>query len=311
MTAPAAQPNVFVVVVSYRVRDHLRECLRSLLLSQDVNLKVCAVDNASGDGSEAMVRNEFPEVELLASPVNGGYAYGNNLALRRFAPFGAEDGPRYVLLCNPDVVVPPHAIAEQVDYLERHPRVGVVGPKLLRPDGSLDLACRRSFPTPDVAAYRLLGLSLLFPQSPKFGRYNLTFRDPDELTEVDAVVGAFMLVRWEAIAAAGLLDEDFFLYGEDLDWMLRMKACGYKVVYNPAVIVRHIKRASTSQIRLRTNYEFYRAMLLFYNKHYRASTPTWLHSLIVGSILARGAAAVAEAAVTGGVRRLAARVTSE
>jgi len=302
-----ATPDAFVVIVTYKVRDYLRDCLRSLSASRGPRLQVCVVDNASEDGSAAMVRQEFPQVDLLVSPVNGGYAYGNNLALRRFAPFGPETPPRYVLLCNPDVVVPPTAISEQVAFLERYPEVGIVGPKLLRADGSLDLACRRSFPTPEVAAYRLLGLSQLFPRSPRFGRYNLTFRDPDELIEVDAVVGAFMLLRWDAIAAAGLLDEEFFLYGEDLDWMLRIKAAGYSVVYNPAVVVRHIKRASTSQLRLRTSYEFYRAMLLFYAKHYRATTPAWLHWLIVGGIVGRGAVACLAAAAAAAPRRLPAR----
>jgi GT2 family glycosyltransferase len=211
-----------------------------------------------------------------------------------------------VLLCNPDRGAAT-AIAEQVAYLDRHPQVGVVGPKLLRADGSLDLACRRSFPTRNsgLPTAGLVSFPIVLVSA-----VTTSPSDPDELAEVDAVVGAFMLVRWEAVNAAGLLDERFFLYGEDLDWMLRIKAAGYAVVYNPAVTVEHIKRASTSQAPLRTNYEFYRAMLLFYDKHYRATTPVWLHSLIVCGVVARGAAAIAQTLATSALRRLSARTAS-
>jgi len=137
----------------------------------------------------------------------------------------------------------------------------------------------------------MIGLSRLFPRSKRFGRYNLTYLDPDQMVEVDSVVGAFMLVRGEPIEEVGLLDESFFMYGEDLDWCYRIKRKGWKVLYNPAVTVLHYKEAASKHSR-KARYEFYRAMYLFYRKHYAASTPLWLHWLIVGGIALRAGAAM-------------------
>ena len=173
-----------------------------------------------------------------------------------------------------------------VAFTDSRPDVGMAGPKVVRFDGSLDLACRRSFPTPEVASYRLTGLSRLFPGSERFGRYNCTYLDPDEVAEVDCVMGAFMLVRAEAIAQAGLLDPQFFMYGEDLDWAYRIKQAGWKVVYNPSVTIKHVKRAAANQSP-RAQIEFYRAMDIFYRKHYAASTPWYLHGAIVSAIALR------------------------
>jgi GT2 family glycosyltransferase len=191
-----------------------------------------------------------------------------------------------MLLLNPDTKLPPDALARMLDFMAEHPSAGIAGPKLVLLDGSLDMACRRSFPTPKVAFYRLTGLSHLFPRSQRFGRYNLTYLDPDQVTEVDSVTGAFMLVRTEAIAQAGLMDGQFFMYGEDLDWAYRIKAAGWKVYYNPTVTVLHVKRAA-SRYSPRAQVEFYRAWDIFYRKHYAAQTSWWLHVLIVSAISLR------------------------
>jgi GT2 family glycosyltransferase len=172
-------------------------------------------------------------------------------------------------------------------YMDSNPNIGVAGPKLVLEDGSLDLACRRSFPTPVISLYRFSGLSKLFPHSPRFGRYNMTFADPDQEIEVDSVVGAYMQIRREAIEAVGLLDESFFMYGEDLDWAYRIKKAGWKVFYHPQVTVKHIKRAASRQSK-KAQFEFQRAMLIFYRKHYQASTPWWLHSLVMLGLLFKG-----------------------
>jgi len=277
-----------IVIVNYNTRDLLRECLKSAFASLGgFSYAVCVVDNCSTDGSSGMVRAEFPQVYLIESSINGGYAYANNLGLQHFGFDDAtREAPRYALLLNPDTELPATALADMLAFMDDHPQAGVAGPKLVRLDGSLDLACRRSFPSPEVSFYRMTGLSRLFPNHPRFGRYNLTGLDPDERTQVDSVVGAFMMVRSEAIEQAGLLDETFFMYGEDLDWAYRIKQRNWSVWYNPAVTVLHVKEAA-SRHSSRARYEFYRAMVVFYRKHYAAGTPRWLHWLILSFIAAR------------------------
>ncbi|MCB0208547.1 MAG: glycosyltransferase family 2 protein [Anaerolineae bacterium] len=277
--------DLSIIIVNYNTCDLLRGCLTSIYASQgDIRFNVVVVDNCSTDGSAAMVRSEFPQTHVIASEINGGFAYANNLGLR-WAGFNADGSfqptaPRYALLLNPDTLLSPTGLADMVAFMDSRSSAGAAGPKLVRPDGSLDLACRRSFPTPIVSFYRMTGLSKLFPNSPTFGRYNMTFVDPDQLLEVDAVVGAFMMVRREAIAQAGLLDETYFMYGEDLDWAYQIKANRWKIFYNPAVTVIHVKRAA-SQSSPKAQIEFYRAMDVFYRKFYAASTPFWLHTLVV------------------------------
>ncbi len=290
--------DLAIIIVNYNTRDLLRQCLTSVYASRGrFTFEVCVVDNASSDGSAAMVQAEFPQVRLIQSPRNGGYAYANNLGLRAFG-FDDPDRlsptatlPQFALLLNPDTVLPPAALADMLAFMAEHPTAGVAGPKLVLLDGSLDLACRRSFPTPQISFYRMVGLSRLFPRSRRFGRYNMTYADPDQVTEVDSVVGAFMLVRGEAIRRAGLLDESFFMYGEDLDWAKRIKDSGWKVYYNPAVTVQHVKRAA-SRFSRKAQVEFYRAMLIFYRKHYAAHTPFWLHGLVLAGIMLKGGLAL-------------------
>ncbi len=284
-------PDVAIVIVNYNTCELLRDCLTSIYGSQgNIRFNVIVVDNASSDGSAAMAQTEFPQADLIASTVNGGFAYANNLGLR-CAGFDSNgtpsaQAPQYALLLNPDTVLPPMALADMLAFMEMRPEVGAAGPKLVLLDGSLDLACRRAFPTPMVSFYRMIGLSKLFPRSRVFGQYNMTFADPNELLEVDSVVGAFMLVRREAIAEAGLLDETYFMYGEDLDWAYQIKANGWKIFYNPAVTVTHVKRAS-SRRSPKAQIEFYRAMDIFYRKFYADTTPFWLHGLIILGIKIR------------------------
>jgi GT2 family glycosyltransferase len=278
-----------IVIVSWNTRDLLRDCLRSVYASEGVTFDVVVVDNASPDDSAGMVQAEFPQARLIANDDNPGYPRANNQGLRLlgFGKDASPDAPRYALLLNPDTVLPPDALREMVAFMDADAQIGMAGPKLILPDGSLDKACRRSFPSPEVSFYHMVGLSKLLPHSRRFGRYNLTFLDPDTLTEVDSVVGAYMQVRREAIADVGLLDETFFMYGEDLDWAFRVKKAGWTIWYNPAVTVNHIKRAASRQSK-RAQREFYRAMLIFYRKHYRVQTPLWLHSLILTGLALRG-----------------------
>ncbi len=286
-------PSLAIVIVSYNTRDLLRDCLRSIGSGGVVcTLDIWVVDNVSRDGSAAMVRAEFPGVHVIDSPRNGGYAYANTLAVRELGVGSCGAGanaptpnsqlptPDYVLLLNPDTIVPPGALDALVSFMEAHPAVGACGPKLLLGDGSLDVACRRSFPTPEIAFYRMTGLSRLFPRSPRFGRYNLSHLDPDLQTEVDAVVGACMLVRGAVVREVGLLDEAYFMYGEDLDWAYQIKQYGWKIMYVPSVTVHHYKRASSRQRPFPSLRAFYAAMRVFHRKHYAATTPVPLNLLI-------------------------------
>ncbi|GAB4150344.1 MAG: glycosyltransferase family 2 protein [Candidatus Promineifilaceae bacterium] len=273
--------DLAIVIVNYNVSALLRRCLQTVFASRgDFTYAVSVVDNASRDDSVAMVRAEFPQVRVIANAENVGYPAGNNQGLRAL---GIEDDqpPRYVLLLNPDTELPPDALFTMLQFMDQNTDVGIVGPRLVLPTGQLDLACRRGFPSPTVSLYRFLGLSRLFPHSRRFGRYNMTFLDEHEQADVDSVVGAFMLVRGAAVRQVGLMDERFWMYGEDLDWAKRIKDAGWRVVYNPAVTVLHVKRASSRQNRQKTQYEFYRAMPIFYYKHYRQQTPWWLHWLII------------------------------
>jgi N-acetylglucosaminyl-diphospho-decaprenol L-rhamnosyltransferase len=284
--------DVGIIILNWNTRDFLKRCLETVLASEgDFTYKVIVVDNASSDDSVTMVQAEFPQVELIASEINGGYPYGNNLGLKKLGFHGAgqvdADAPRYVVLLNADTEVPPDAFCRMMQYMDSRPEIGVAGPKLVLNDGSLDLACRRSFPTPLVSFYRFSGLSKLFPDHPQFGRYNMTFADPDQELEVDSVVGAYMQVRREAIEAVGLLDETFFMYGEDLDWAYRIKTAGWKVFYYPNVVIKHVKRAASRKSQ-RAQFEFNRAMLIFYRKHYRMTTPLWLHTLVLLGLLVKG-----------------------
>lgn len=279
-----------IVILNYNTRDLLRDCLRSLEGTQGVEIDVVVVDNASRDDSVAMVRAEFPKTRVIVSETNGGYAYGNNLALREF--LARPNPPRALMLLNTDTVVLPGALKLMMDFLETHPDAGVVGPKLVLADGSLDLACRRSFPTPEISFYRMLGLSKLFPKSKRFGRYNLTYLDENATAQVDSVVGAAMMMRTQALQQAGLLDETFFMYGEDLDLALRIKQKGWNAYYYPRAEIKHYKRASSSQSK-KAQIEFYRAMYIFYEKHYRAATPFYLDWVVMSGIALKGGLALA------------------
>lgn len=289
-----------VVILNYNRGDLLRACLQSLDRStQRHALGVIVVDNASTDDSAAIVKREFPHVRLIRNPRNNGFSAGNNLALRELLGAGGErledgsltPGPQrpvpsrsYIMLLNNDTVVEPEALDTLVDYLAANPTVGAVGPKLLLLDGSLDLACRRSFPTPEVSFYRMTGLSRLFPRSPRFGRYNLTFLDPDQETDVDALVGAAMVLRADVVREVGLLDESFFMYGEDLDWCFRIKSYGWRIVYQPRAIIHHHKRAASTRRAIPSIRAFYDAMRIFHRKHYARSTIAPVNWLIEAGI---------------------------
>jgi GT2 family glycosyltransferase/lipopolysaccharide/colanic/teichoic acid biosynthesis glycosyltransferase len=252
-----------IVVVNYNVREFLRQMLLSLRQAlRQVRAEIFVVDNASDDGSVEMAQSQFPECTVLANEENLGFAAANNLALKR-------THGRYLVLLNPDTVVQEDTFTLLRDFMDRHPRTGMAGCKVLNPDGTLQLACRRSFPTPWVAFTKLSGLSLLFPRSRWFGRYNLTFLPEDETCEVEAISGSFMVVRREAVAQVGLLDEDFFMYGEDLDWCYRIRSAGWQIHYFPGTQIVHFKGESSRRSSFDSLRLFYQSMGLFVQKHFR------------------------------------------
>lgn len=281
-----------IIIVNWNAREYLANCLTTVFASEgDFTYRVVVVDNASTDDSAAMVRQRFPQAELIVNPINGGFSYANNIGLRHLGYRGKgdvdADAPRYALLLNMDTEVPPNALYEMVRFMDSRSEVGVAGPKLVLSDGTLDKACKRGLPTPEVSFYHFSGLAKIFPRNPRFGRYNMTFVSDDTEIEVDSVVGAFMLVRREAIRDAGLLDEVFFMYGEDIDWAYRIKQSGWSVWYHPQVVVRHLKSV-VGKKSPKARFEFWRAMLLFYQKHFRASTPLWMHLLVMFGLLVKG-----------------------
>lgn len=284
---------VHAIIVNYQTPDMTVEAVRSLLASQRrrFDLDLAIVDNGSHDGSRELIEQAFPEHRHFSTDRNLGFAGGNNVALRAILAGHSPDvdpDHTYVLLMNSDVLVEPDALSICVDYLEIHPEAGAVGPRVVLPDGRLDLACRRSFPTPSNSFWKLTGLARRFPDSPRLARYNLTYLDEHETAEVDSVMGAFMLVRLRAILHAGILDERFFFYGEDLDWSFRMKAHGWKVVYHPQALVHHLKGGTTRRHSNRMIVEFYRAMWLFYRKHYAKRRILLLELAVLFGIVLRG-----------------------
>lgn len=277
-------PDLSIVIVNWNSVEYLRECIDSILhYTKGIEVEVILVDNASSDGSIAFMKEHYPEVTIIANERNFGFARGNNLAFPHCTG-------RYILLMNPDTRVLGDALSTMVDFMDRHPKTGIAGCRILNPDLSLQAACRRSIPTPAVAFYRLIGLSRLFPSSKRFSRYNVSFMNPDHEADVDAVSGSFLMFRREMLDDVGPLDERFFLYGEELDWCMRAKEKGWRVSYNPRAEIIHYKGGSSKRSRLRSLYEFHRAMLLFHRKHFAGKLIFPLNVLIATGVLLRGIA---------------------
>ncbi|MCY3990718.1 MAG: glycosyltransferase family 2 protein [Caldilineaceae bacterium] len=289
-SVPSAEEiDLAIVIVNYSASALLSGCLASVFASAgDFSYTVCVVDNGSSDDSVAMMRDRFPQAGLILSETNLGFSAGNNLALRQLGlserrPVPNRPLPRYTLLLNNDTVLPANVLADMIQFMDGRPDLGVAGPRVRRPDGTLDLACRRSFPTPWVSFCRMTRLSRLFPRSKRFNAYNLSYLPEDAVHPVDSVVGAYMQVRTQAILEVGLLDEAYFMYGEDLDWAKRIKSAGWEVWYNGEVEITHVKEASSRRSR-KARRAFYEAMWIFYRKHYRANSSWMLDKLIWLSI---------------------------
>ena len=250
-----------VVIVNYNVRHYLEQCLRSLERAlKGIEAEVYVVDNHSKDGSVEALQPLFPAVHFISSNHNLGFARANNIAIHQ------SEG-EYVLLLNPDTVVAESSIARCIDFMDSHPDAGAVGVKMLTESGMPAMESRRGVPTPLVAFYKMSGLCSRFPQSRRYGKYYMSYLPWDEAAEIEVVSGAFCFLRREALLKVGLLDEDFFMYGEDIDLSYRLLKGGYHNWYLPEHIL-HYKGESTQKSSFRYVHVFYEAMLIFFRKHY-------------------------------------------
>ncbi|MEI6046802.1 MAG: glycosyltransferase, partial [Chloroflexota bacterium] len=274
--------DLSVIIVNYNGQPYVIEGLNALRAGlEGVTAEIFIVDNASTDSSLGAVKRwleNLPEGErgnytLLENRRNLGYAKANNQAIR-------QSRGKVVLLLNPDAAVKPDTIGLMLEFMHQHPQVGISGPRILLPNGQLDRPCRRSFKTPSIYLYKFLGLSKLFPKSRHFGKYYLSYLDENLTTEVDAVIGAFLMIRRKTIAEIGLLDEHYFIYCEDEDWCFQAKKQGWQVYYYPPAVVQHQKGASTNQRKFRMIWEWHKSVFKFHRKNLAPSYPLPVNLLI-------------------------------
>lgn len=271
--------DLSIIIVNYRTYELTKQTINSVIATViDLDYEIIVVDNASCDGSlEKLIEDfeSFNNITFLANKTNDGFAVANNLALK-------ESVGDYVLLLNSDVIVKENTINKSLNFIKNNPNIGILGCKVVLPDGTLDKACRRSFPTFEVSFYRMSGLSKIFPNSKRFNRYNLSYLDENGTYPVDCVVGAFMLIRSNLLKECNGLDESFFMYGEDIDICYRIKQMGYEVYYYGEYEIIHYKGASGKNKKLL--YEFHNSMEIFYNKHYKKQDSFLINALTYISI---------------------------
>lgn len=312
--------DVSVIIVNYNVCRYLEQALDSIFrAAADVKVEVFVVDNDSVDGSVEMVRERFPQVRLIANERNVGFSKANNLAI-------AEAMGRYLFILNPDTIVQENTFQELIRFMDDHPEAGAAGCRILNSDGTFARESRRSFPSPSVAFAKIAGLSRLFPRSRLFGRYNLTYLPEDQVSEVDALSGSCMFVRHAAVylsaerfasfhgqrnmlsvniraddslagqegqdEVGGVFDEDFFMYGEDLDWCFRIGQAGWKIYYTPSTQIIHFKGESTKRGELRYVRLFYGAMSHFVEKHFHSRYSRLFSGLLHVGIWVRAAQSI-------------------
>lgn len=270
---------ISIVIVNYKVPGYLRDAIRSV---QDAELaeqaEILVVDNASGDNSKELITSEFKNVNWIQLKSNVGFGKACNIGVQ-------SSSGKYVLLLNPDTVIAKDTLKVAVDFMQSHPKAGLMGPKILNQDGSLQASCRRGFVTPLVAFYYFTGLSRIFPKSKHFARYHLTYMDENESAVVDAVSGSFMFIRRTLFDQLHGFDEQFFMYGEDIDLCWRVREKGYEVWYHPLTQIIHRKGQSSARSPLRSRFAFYEAMVIFSKKyrHIRGGFfPDWL--ILIGII---------------------------
>ncbi|MCC8143574.1 MAG: glycosyltransferase family 2 protein, partial [Tannerellaceae bacterium] len=261
-----------IIIVNYNVKYFVEQCLWSVRAAlAGMEAEIFVVDNNSSDGSVAYLEPRFPEVAFIANKDNPGFAVANNQAIRQCTG-------EYVLLLNPDTLIGEDCLRSLCYFMDEHPQAGGVGVKMMDGHGMFLIESKRSFPSPWNSFCKIFGLSRLFPHSPRYARYNLCYLDENKTHKVEVLAGAFMLLRYEALEKVGLLDEAFFMYGEDIDLSYRICQGGYKNYYIPERIL-HYKGESTRHNDIKYIKAFYGAMLIFFKKYYPKSG--WLSSFFI------------------------------
>ncbi|WP_028544012.1 glycosyltransferase family 2 protein [Paenibacillus taiwanensis] len=266
--------DLSIIIVNYNTCELTQNCLDSIYKSvTNYSYEVILIDNASKDGSVEMLRDYSNTMKLIENRGNLGFSKANNQGIK------IAQG-RHILLLNSDTIVQPDTFDIMVRFMDDNPKVGTSGCKVILPDGKLDKACKRGFPTPSATFYYVSGLAKVFPKNPRINAYHRGDLDEDQPTPIDCLIGAFMLVRREAIDQVGMLDESFFMYGEDVDWCYRIKEAGWVNYYYPLTHIVHYKRASSRNKPYKITYEFHRAIYVLYNKHFRKQYAWWINSLM-------------------------------
>lgn len=267
-----------VIIVNYNVKYFLEQALVSVQNAlKGIESEIFVVDNCSNDGSKEMVQERFKDVILIVNQKNLGFSKANNIAVK-------QSNGEYILLLNPDTVVEEDTFEKVIEYMDQNPEAGSLGVKMIDGKGNFLPESKRSLPTPKIAFYKAFGLSSLFPKSKEFGKYHLGYLDEDEVNEVEVLAGAFMLLRKSVLDLTGLLDEDYFMYGEDIDLSYRINKAGFKNIYYPQTRIIHYKGESTKKGSLNYVKMFYNAMVIFSRKHFGKSRAN-LFSLIINTAI--------------------------
>lgn len=278
--------SLSVIIVNYNVKYFLEQCLFSVQKAvENIEAEVFVVDNNSVDGSCQMVSNKFPEVKLIANTDNKGFSRANNQAMR------IAKG-KYILLLNPDTIVQEDTFEKVIKFADENPDAGGIGVKMIDGNGNFLPESKRGLPTPAVAFYKIFGLSNFFPKSKTFGKYHLSYLSKEERHEIEILSGAFMFMRKEALDKVGLLDEDFFMYGEDIDLSYRIIKGGYKNYYLPDTTIIHYKGESTKKGSINYVFVFYNAMIIFAKKHFSQKNAKLFSFLINIAIYFRAGLAI-------------------
>ncbi|NHB67499.1 glycosyltransferase [Perlabentimonas gracilis] len=277
-----------VVIVNYNVKYFLEQCLISVFnAATDIAIEVYVVDNASADGSCQMVRDRFPSVKLIENTENYGFSYANNQALRLARG-------EFVLILNPDTVVEESTFSKCIEFMSKHPEAGSLSVKMIDGKGKFLPESKRALPSPSVSFYKIFGFSRLFPKSKTFARYHLGHLSPDDVNEIEILPGAFMFIRKTALDKAGLFDESFFMYGEDIDLSYRIMKSGFKNYYFPKTTIIHYKGESTKKGSINYVLVFYKAMMIFARKHFSQKNAFLYIALIYMAIYFRAGLSIAK-----------------